>query len=407
MSRSRLFALLLALILIGIIVNNAWHNVSSKGGDDNLSLVANYGDFTYSLTDTSNNPISSVTLSLKAKPYFDGPVVFWSASGSYTAVIKNSQGVKVATINSAELPSIAGSGNSLVNGSLVTVASITISAGTIQNAYSNWVAGARYSLVVHLTGLSMSLMFNDGAVKAPTSISMPSDVTYTFKYAAPPTVTPTPVPSIIPIPIPTEPPNTQNFNLTPIDDGQWYTDNTWHNAPADNVFLETNPAYQHNGAPTWRIEGGNPALNFAVDHAVDIKAGDHVIMSAWIKTSGTPSSTAQRGVFLGIDPYDSTWKRIGGASTPQEMQLGVGYPTWNDPNKDSWFVNWGSDWTYKQWDFVVPENFTGDGLSASSYALGVSGIIAHGMIWAMAWNGDGLNIPNTVWVSDFRFYKIT
>jgi hypothetical protein len=87
------------MLLVIVILNNNAHLTDTKSNKD-FTLMANYEGVTYSLTDTANNPISSVTLTLKVKPYFDGPVTLWTATGSYTAKIKNSNGVTVATISS-------------------------------------------------------------------------------------------------------------------------------------------------------------------------------------------------------------------------------------------------------------------------------------------------------------------
>lgn len=214
-------------------------------------------------------------------------------------------------------------------------------------------------------------------------------------------------------PRPTPAPTTQpSINLAPINDGQWHTDNTWSIAPANNVYIETNQANQHNGAATFRIEGTN-VVEWAVDHNVLIHSGDHVVISGWIKTSGTYAG-AQHGAYIGLDyygTYNGAWARIGGMNCESEAAAGMGYPNWNgNPGDvDNNFVNWGSGWSFREWDFIVPAQAMGDGLMSSHQVpQGVMATVGSSnvpsVVWFMIWGGDGFNGLYTSWLSDFQVY---
>jgi hypothetical protein len=249
--------------------------------------------------------------------------------------------------------------------------------------------------------LSNTIALNQ--VVARANIASEGSITYSLSPSPTPSVMPTP--SLTPKPSQT--PSTNN--VASINDGKWYTDQTWRNAPADNVFNETNPANMHSGALTWRIEGtSNMILDNAVDHSnIAVHGGDHIVMTCWIKTSGVEAG-AQRGAFLGIDYYGSyngAWARISGMSTPVEAGLGIGYPNYNDPNKDSYFVHWGHDWTFIKWDFIVPTQSMGDGLLYTNQVpQGQNATITSAIPWCMIWGGNGLYNLYTTWFSDFQFY---
>jgi hypothetical protein len=206
-----------------------------------------------------------------------------------------------------------------------------------------------------------------------------------------------------------------DVNLAPINDGLWIDDMTWASVPSGHYFYETNPANQHNGALTWRQEPGA----YAIEHkwqTLSFNIGDHVIMSCWIKTLGTPvyNSGADLGFDLYNSNYEGTWKRIVGINNP-DLLANLGNIDINGPDTGwgdtiSWLVPWGSDWKYKAYDFIVASSYYSDGAFWSD-ADKTHQVIPRGA-WAPATNicpfvysivnGSYLPYPYTCWVSDFQ-----
>ena len=172
----------------------------------------------------------------------------------------------------------------------------------------------------------------------PTPTSTPST---TPTPTSTPSTTPTPTSTPSTTPTPTIQPNGNNLAL--INDGQWWTDNTWQKCPAANVYYDT--SITHNGAPTWRVQSGN---NWGPDHAaITVHGGDHVVMSCWIKTAGSPSGTYTNiGARIGLDYYTGNWQqRIMGAGSPTDASTGVGWPNVarQENTAPSVIVDYGSD----------------------------------------------------------------
>jgi hypothetical protein len=215
-----------------------------------------------------------------------------------------------------------------------------------------------------------------------------------------PTSTPTPTPSLAPTP-----PNANN--LAPINDGKWHTDATWSTCPADNIYYDTQTTY--NGKPTWRIEPGN---SLGIDHeGISVTGGDHVVMSVWIKTTGTPTGWGgQYSAHIGMDFYgilNGQWARIGGMGSPEDLNnLGAG----NEPLTQ--YVNYGSDWTLVYWDFIVPTTWYSDGGTASGgsgsgshqFPAGQYATITEAFPWCGSFSNWGAPGTETAWFSDFQFH---
>jgi hypothetical protein len=187
-----------------------------------------------------------------------------------------------------------------------------------------------------------------------------------------------------------------------LSDGQWYTDSTWTSCPTQNVYYDYSTTYQ--GNPTFRIDPGN---NFGADHSgIAIVAGDHIVMSCWIKTSGS-NPQPNTGARMGIDFYGPNG-RIGSAVSPQEAAAGEGYPN-TYINEDSYFVHWGIDWTLVTWDFKVPNTFLGDGgfppyYDGNQVSVGVSSTITWCVPWLQIYGQNGYLNTYTAWFSNFQFY---
>ena len=84
---------------------------------------------------------------------------------------------------------------------------------------------------------------------------------------------------------------TSSKNLASINDGQWVTDYPYGTiVPALNVYTDTSTTYK--GSSTFRVDPTSD--NSGADHnVISIKPGDHLVITCWIKTSGTtPTSYA-------------------------------------------------------------------------------------------------------------------
>jgi len=156
-----------------------------------------------------------------------------------------------------------------------------------------------------------------------------------------------------------------NTNLAPINDGNWWTDPTWINCPAQNVFYDYSTT--HNGAATFRVEAADSVSPNCMgpDHGgISLNASNHIVMTGWIKTTGSPAGQAT-GARIGLDYYGPNG-RITGAASQAAASAGIDWP--NAPsniiNADTAnYVPWGSSWTFVTWDFIVPSTCTSDGLA--------------------------------------------
>ena len=194
-------------------------------------------------------------------------------------------------------------------------------------------------------------------------------------------------------------------NLAYINDGKWYTDNSWTLCPAENIVLDTAKTYQ--GNPSWLVEP--TSSNCGVDHQrIDISPGETIEMICAIYTSGTASD--EYGARIGLDFYGHLGRiglarflnfRIGQANDPtdvaDEKQQGA---------TGTYDVPYGTDsWTIVTWNFVVPPDYTSDG--GGPYPAGELVPITQCIPWCGVWNNNGQNnglaIAN-VWFSDFQFY---
>jgi hypothetical protein len=191
-----------------------------------------------------------------------------------------------------------------------------------------------------------------------------------------------------------------NTNLAPINDGYWHSDYDSATIPAENINYEYSTT--HNGALTFRVDPGYGTYHNGL--YVNPLAGDQVVMSCWIKTTGTPSSQLGYYAAIGMDVYgtiNGDWARIGAANTVQDLQHGAGYPNYINPNSADYGVQYGQDWTFVQWSFTVPTTYLGDGSGGAGphqVALGTSAAVTE----LVPWLGPGWG-PYTCYFSDFQF----
>jgi hypothetical protein len=154
-----------------------------------------------------------------------------------------------------------------------------------------------------------------------------------------------------------------NVNLAVIPDGFSLTFGT----VAQYAFVDY--TVFHYGTVSIRIDPTIPSASREIDGKWrNCKPGDHIVMRCWIKT-GTPTNTDPlSGARIGIDLY---------AAAPQAGYVNIvdGHPHDGAEHLAS-VVRWGSDWTLKTWDFIVPSTFyTKDNAGNTIPAVQIKGFI--------------------------------
>lgn len=126
---------------------------------------------------SSGSHVSAITTSLIVTPTFTGgQVTAYSATGSFTATLRNSTDALMVL----ETSPISCTGTTLNSGGNVTISLSTLTAAQLEVAYSNWTLGGRYYLVVTLDSFSMSLTFSDGETQIKTATIKP--IVWQFQY---------------------------------------------------------------------------------------------------------------------------------------------------------------------------------------------------------------------------------
>lgn len=190
-------------------------------------------------------------------------------------------------------------------------------------------------------------------------------------------------------------------NLCPVNDGEWRSDVSWNLIPADNVYFDSSVTY--GGAPTFRVD---PGVSLGADHAeIYGVAGQHIVMSCWIRTTGYEISG--EGAQLGFDVYgtkDGHWARIAGANDVESASAGQELGIYSNT------VPFGhTDWIHIVWDWVMPTQYLSDGAPMMggnpdySFPAGqwedVTGIFP----WINAnVYGNPILLTGSAWFSDFQ-----
>jgi hypothetical protein len=185
---------------------------------------------------------------------------------------------------------------------------------------------------------------------------------------------------------------------------RFYDTTTLHSGPY-SIRMEKDPA--------------NPSLSREVDHDgwdydTTVEAGDHVVFKVWMKVqpSTAGDSPTGGGIRLGIDFYHTTiphsnagvFTYITGSQSPNGA---VRFPNGTYPATDSLnWVYWGSGWTLRTMDFIVPASITADGLGG--YPLGTV-VYAPFVLtpWVQIWSNNlGNPVAETAvgWFADAEFY---
>jgi hypothetical protein len=162
-----------------------------------------------------------------------------------------------------------------------------------------------------------------------------------------PTVTPTETPEPEPTPTPTPTP-VNLTNLAPIPEG-WDTtrDLSTYRQFAHLDYTILGPS----GKPSIRLDydrSGNERDIFPVNYWQNLKPGDHVVFSIWIKTSNSSlgmNGNPSEGGRIGIDFYDPVDGNRYGINEQYSVPL----------VRAGSFVSWGTaTWTQFIYDVTVP-----------------------------------------------------
>jgi hypothetical protein len=326
------------------------------------------------------------------------------SGGSAGALLEQSSSVNIGTTFSwvdFQLPTpytvaagttygLAIMGNVIVN--LVTVLGTGQRAENAVSSYTNGFANPFGMIWGTSTNGAMSIYAD---TSSPTPTPTP---TATSK----PTATPTPNPTAIPTPT-SSPTSPLGQNLAPFPNG-WYTDDTWAQVPAENVYQDTSTTY--NGMYTLRVDPTSTTNQGADFWTVNCAPGENVEIICWIKTAGTPNpATACAGAQFEID-----WYGTGGSLNGWE-DIGGWTPTFTQGVNSEGWVPWGSGWTEVIAQFTVPATFTAE--PGYGYPVGEQVVPTHfcPAIRAFSWGPtSATQFPNnvyTAWFSDFQVYENT
>jgi hypothetical protein len=200
-----------------------------------------------------------------------------------------------------------------------------------------------------------------------------------------PTATPKPtaIPTSTPTPNPTFTPTFSGINLASIPSG-W--DLTYGSGPQ---IIALDYTVTHNGNPSIRLDPHTAAdINVAREcnsYWITAKPGDHIVFSAWVKTTASSDKVPYDGARLGIDFYGSNgildtqphgYQQVNGVLVSKGTQ---NYVTngWVDYSGDGFVdtpvsqfvVPWNHDtWTLLKWDVTVPKmvySFQTNGVSCT------------------------------------------
>ena len=120
----------------------------------------------------------------------------------------------------------------------------------------------------------------------------------------------------------------------------------------------------HNSSPSIRVGPDYVRGTREVDGAwINVKPGDHIVFSAWIKSNSFSSGDPYSGVEIGWDFYINSSRGYGIATIdseghqaghPNDAEIAQNYSTLTGGTT---YVPWGTDWTLVTWNFYVPTTY--------------------------------------------------
>lgn len=188
-----------------------------------------------------------------------------------------------------------------------------------------------------------------------------------------------------------------NENLASFSEN-WVTDEPYGSSvPTDNVYLDDASPRTFRVEPKAITVSNNSGADFGI---MDVFPGDHIIMSAYIKTDGTvPLSFS--GARIGFDAYGLNGRICGVHSEEQAREGSIDLG-----GVDANYVKWGSTaWVYREWDFTVPATYKADGRTPEAYAEGVYAAPVGVIVWVQIWNEDFPDNTYNGYFKDFSFVR--
>ena len=153
----------------------------------------------------------------------------------------------------------------------------------------------------------------------------------------------------------------------------------------------------HNGNPSIRLGPDYVRGTREVDGAwINVKPGDHIVMSVWVKTAACPTSTDPQGAATFGWDFETSHSSVAPnslaivdvssdgtqAGHPNSAERGWGVGTYGSSingasglsqvNGNIVRVPWGTDWTLIVWDFTVPTTYYTYVTTGASYPNAVS-----------------------------------
>ncbi len=164
------------------------------------------------------------------------------------------------------------------------------------------------------------------------------------------------------------------------------------------------------------LHNGNPSIRAGPDYVrgtrevdgtwISVNPGDHIVMSAWIKTAPYSSSVLFSGAQIGFDFYISSSQGAGIATIdaaghqaghPNEVEIANDY---SGLTGGITYVKWGSDWTLITWDFYVPTTYYS--YVTRSSVLPCNPVQIHSMVMWLAGREPTANA--NIWFADTALY---
>ena len=161
----------------------------------------------------------------------------------------------------------------------------------------------------------------------------------------------------------------------------------------------------HNGNPSIRIGPDYVRGSREVDGAwINVRPGDHIVFSAWVKTSYCQSSDMLAGARLGMDFYISSSQGYG-IATIDAVGHQAGHPSDAENVAGVARLPWGNDWTLLVWDIYVPTTYYTYVTNGAAGNYGVHSCNPVQISSMVPWfDARSLTDNGYAWLSDTSFY---
>lgn len=218
--------------------------------------------------------------------------------------------------------------------------------------------------------------------------------------------TPTPTPTTTPKPTNTPTPTTSPLesvssspNLQPLS--VFYPD--MNGAASSYATLDYGTL--HNGNPSIRIGPDYVRGSREVDGAwINVKPGDHIVFSAWVKTASYTSNDIFAGARIGMDFYISSSQGCG-IATIDAVGHQAGHPSDAENVAGVSRLPWGNGWTLLVWDIYVPTTYYTYVTNGAAGNYGVHSCNPVQISSMVPWfDARSLNDNAYAWLSDTTFY---